>query len=249
MRGDSPDVTLPGRPATRRPTNLSGTLDTKVPTHLTYLCLSWRHVTDNDVNPVERARVRLRHRHRPLRGITRPAALVAAALLVITVQGPAGAAQAAPPRKPLGATEFRSSFESGEPQPDWTNTVDTGPDGRPRTSGVGPETTPAAPGMSTGTDSGPGDSPTAKAHAGFTGTHALRYAGTHTADGHGYSYNKIFDVDLGRHRGHFALVQDLPRDGEERPGLPGDPHLASTWPSPTAPTSASCPPSTSTARR
>ncbi|MFD0162744.1 GH92 family glycosyl hydrolase [Streptomyces decoyicus] len=140
--------------------------------------------------------MRLRHRHRPLRGITRPAALVAAALLVITVQGPAGAAQAAPPRKPQGATEFRSSFESGEPQPDWNDTVDTGPDGRPRTSGVGPETTPAAPGMSTGTDTGPGDSPTAKTHAGFSGTRALRYAGTHTADGHGYSYNKIFDVNL-----------------------------------------------------
>ncbi|BCK67859.1 hypothetical protein Srufu_018120 [Streptomyces libani subsp. rufus] len=137
--------------------------------------------------------MRLRHRHSPLRGIARPAALAAAALLVITVPGPA---QAAPPQPPRGATEFRSSFESGEPQPDWTDTVETGPDGKPRTSGVSPETTPATPGMNTGTDTGPRDSPTAKAHAGFTGGHALRYAGTHTAVGQGYSYNKIFDVNL-----------------------------------------------------
>ncbi|WP_328731319.1 GH92 family glycosyl hydrolase [Streptomyces caniferus] len=140
--------------------------------------------------------MRLRHRHRPLRGIARPAALAAAALLVITVPGPAGAAQAAPPRKPPGATEFRSSFESGDPQPDWSDSVDTGPDGKPRAFGVTPQTAPAAPGMNTGTDTGPGDSPTAKAHAGFSGTHALRYSGTHTADGHGYSYNKIFDVNV-----------------------------------------------------
>ncbi|MFE0375037.1 GH92 family glycosyl hydrolase [Streptomyces inhibens] len=139
--------------------------------------------------------MRLRHQHSPLRAIARPAALVAAALLVITVQGPVGAAQAAPPQKPQRPAEFSSSFESGDPRPDWTDTVDTGPDGKPRTSGVAPEATPAAPGMSTRTDTGPTDSPTAKAHAGFTGGHALRYAGTHTADGRGYSYNKIFDVD------------------------------------------------------
>ncbi|MFI8292791.1 GH92 family glycosyl hydrolase [Streptomyces sp. NPDC085614] len=44
-------------------------------------------------------------------------------------------------------------------------------------------------------DRGPGGSPTAKANAGFTGTRALRYAGTHKADGHAYSYNKVFDVN------------------------------------------------------
>ncbi|MFJ6604052.1 GH92 family glycosyl hydrolase [Streptomyces lydicus] len=136
--------------------------------------------------------MRLRHRHSPLRGITRPAALVAAALLVLTAPGPA---RAAPPQTPAGEPEFSSSFESGDPRPDWTDTVETGPDGRPKTSGVTPETTPAAPGMTTRPDTGPADSPTAKAHAGFTGGHALRYAGTHTAGGRGYSYNKIFDVN------------------------------------------------------
>ncbi|MGX7760173.1 GH92 family glycosyl hydrolase [Streptomyces angustmyceticus] len=140
--------------------------------------------------------MRLRHRHRPLRGIARPAALAAAVLLVITVPGPAGAAQAAPPRTPQGAAEFRSSFEAGDPRPDWTDSVDTGPDGKPRALGVGPQAAPAAPGMNTVTDTGPDASPTAKAHAGFSGTRALRYSGTHTADGHGYSYNKIFDVNV-----------------------------------------------------
>lgn len=137
--------------------------------------------------------MRLRHRHSPPRAITRPAALVAATLLVLTAPGPA---QAAPPQPPWGTAEFSSSFESGEPRPDWTDTVETGPGGKPRTSGVTPETTPGAPGMNTGTDTGPRDSPTAKAHAGFSGGHALRYAGTHSAHGRGYSYNKIFDVDV-----------------------------------------------------
>ncbi|MEU6736321.1 GH92 family glycosyl hydrolase [Streptomyces physcomitrii] len=45
-------------------------------------------------------------------------------------------------------------------------------------------------------DRGPSGSPTAKARAGFTGTHALRYTGTHEAKGRAYSYNKVFDVDV-----------------------------------------------------
>jgi predicted alpha-1,2-mannosidase len=45
-------------------------------------------------------------------------------------------------------------------------------------------------------DRGPSGSPTAKAGAGFTGRRALRYAGRHTADGRGYAYNKVFDVDV-----------------------------------------------------
>ncbi len=45
-------------------------------------------------------------------------------------------------------------------------------------------------------DRGPSGSPTAKARAGFTGTRALRYAGRHTAAGRGYSYNRVFDVNV-----------------------------------------------------
>ncbi|MGW9076829.1 GH92 family glycosyl hydrolase [Streptomyces kronopolitis] len=140
--------------------------------------------------------MRLRHRHRPPRALARPAVLVAAALLLATGPLPAGAAQAAPPQRPHGATEFHSSFEPGDAQPDWTDTVETGPDGHPRAAGVTPETAPAAPGMSTRTDTGPADSPTAKAHAGYSGRHALRYAGTHTAAGRGYAYDKVFEVSV-----------------------------------------------------
>ncbi len=50
--------------------------------------------------------------------------------------------------------------------------------------------------MSTLVDHGPSGSPTAKAGAGFTGTHALRYSGTHQAKGRGYAYNKVFDVNV-----------------------------------------------------
>ncbi|MFE7664409.1 GH92 family glycosyl hydrolase [Streptomyces celluloflavus] len=141
--------------------------------------------------------MRLRHRHtrhriRPLRGIARPAALAAATLLVLTAHVPAQAAPSAPSK---GSPRFSSSFEAGDPRPDWTDTVERGPDGKPRAAGVTPQTGPAAPSMTTRTDTGPADSPTAKAHAGFSGTHALRYAGTHTAAGHGYAYNKIFEVN------------------------------------------------------
>ncbi|WP_431041702.1 GH92 family glycosyl hydrolase [Streptomyces sp. P1-3] len=60
----------------------------------------------------------------------------------------------------------------------------------------GRDTSPPAPSaMRSQVDRGPSGSPTAKARAGFTGTHALAYAGTHRPDGRAYSYNKVFDVD------------------------------------------------------
>jgi predicted alpha-1,2-mannosidase len=43
---------------------------------------------------------------------------------------------------------------------------------------------------------GPRGGYTAKSGVGFTGVRALQYAGTHEAEGRGYSYNKIFDVDV-----------------------------------------------------
>ncbi|MFI9226941.1 GH92 family glycosyl hydrolase [Streptomyces rimosus] len=136
--------------------------------------------------------MRLRHRHRSLPGTARPVALAVAALLVLTAYNPA---VAAPPGKPPGERQFSSSFETGDPQPAWLDTVETGPDGAGKTSGVGPESGPGA-GMSSHPDSGPTASPTARTNAGFSGLRALRYAGTHTASGRGYSYNKVFDVDL-----------------------------------------------------
>ncbi|WP_240799270.1 GH92 family glycosyl hydrolase [Streptomyces sp. A0958] len=59
----------------------------------------------------------------------------------------------------------------------------------------GDTSAPAPADMRSQVDRGPSGSPTAKAGAGFTGRKALRYAGTHKADGRGYSYNKVFDVN------------------------------------------------------
>ncbi|MFJ8671613.1 GH92 family glycosyl hydrolase [Streptomyces sp. NPDC093589] len=61
---------------------------------------------------------------------------------------------------------------------------------------VGGSDTPAPEDMLSLVDRGPSASPTAKPGAGFTGRHALRYAGTHKAGGRGYSYNKVFDVNV-----------------------------------------------------
>ncbi|MGP4000316.1 GH92 family glycosyl hydrolase [Streptomyces sp. 8N706] len=68
------------------------------------------------------------------RGHGRTAALVAAVvMLTSTVQGAAMAL----PRQPVRAVqEFASSFEKGDPQPTWSNAVETGPDGRKKASGV-----------------------------------------------------------------------------------------------------------------
>ncbi len=61
---------------------------------------------------------------------------------------------------------------------------------------TGASDTPVPEDMLSLVDRGPNGSPTAKSGAGFTGKRALRYAGRHTADGRGYSYNKVFDVDV-----------------------------------------------------
>nr|WP_241265473.1 GH92 family glycosyl hydrolase [Streptomyces boncukensis] len=108
---------------------------------------------------------------------------------------PTAAVAAPDPGAASHSTRFATSFEDDDPPPDWRDTVETGPDGRPRAGGVSPESGDG-PGMTTRVGSGPADSPTAKEGAGFTGTHALRYAGTHRAAGRGYAYNKVFDTDV-----------------------------------------------------
>ena len=61
---------------------------------------------------------------------------------------------------------------------------------------AGADPPPPPPGdMRTRVDRGPSQSPTARTHAGFTGTHALLYAGRHRTEGPAWSYNKVFDVD------------------------------------------------------
>ncbi|MEU5956219.1 GH92 family glycosyl hydrolase [Streptomyces sp. NPDC047525] len=61
---------------------------------------------------------------------------------------------------------------------------------------VGGSEAPVPEDMLSLVDRGPSGSPTAKSGAGFTGKHAMRYAGTHKADARGYSYNKVFDVNV-----------------------------------------------------
>ncbi|MFI0739086.1 GH92 family glycosyl hydrolase [Streptomyces sp. NPDC021100] len=92
-------------------------------------------------------RQRLRRRRRAL---ARPAAVLVAAILVTAPQVvPSGAAAAPAGRaadtaagaraEESGARaeeSFASSFEPGDPRPDWRNTAETGPDGRARSSGV-----------------------------------------------------------------------------------------------------------------
>ncbi|MFF4017378.1 GH92 family glycosyl hydrolase [Streptomyces sp. NPDC001843] len=63
-----------------------------------------------------------------------PAAVLTAAFVMAV--GPQGAAVALPAEAPAADREFASSFESADPAPDWLNTVDTGPDGAERASGV-----------------------------------------------------------------------------------------------------------------
>ncbi|ATY16472.1 alpha-mannosidase [Amycolatopsis sp. AA4] len=55
---------------------------------------------------------------------------------------------------------------------------------------------PPLPNMRSVVDSGPTSGYTSKNRVGFTGKKAFRYSGSHTKAGHGYSYNKVYDVDL-----------------------------------------------------
>ncbi|EFF93684.1 alpha-1,2-mannosidase [Streptomyces sp. e14] len=70
---------------------------------------------------------RARHRWSP--------AVVLTAAFVMAV-GSQGAAIALPGKAPGADREFSSSFEAGDPAPDWLNTVDTTPGGAKRASGV-----------------------------------------------------------------------------------------------------------------
>jgi predicted alpha-1,2-mannosidase len=59
------------------------------------------------------------------------------------------------------------------------------------------DTTPPPPtDMKAFATAGPVNGPTMKPNAGWTGLQALRYSGGHTAEGRGYAYNKVFDVDI-----------------------------------------------------
>ncbi|MFF4215716.1 GH92 family glycosyl hydrolase [Streptomyces nondiastaticus] len=85
-----------------------------------------------------RPRHQLRHRWRSL---TRPLVPLLAVALMTGIHVPAAASQAAAP-----TDHFSSSFEPGDPQPDWRDTVESTPDGRKRTAGVDGDDTRGIPG-------------------------------------------------------------------------------------------------------
>ncbi|QKW09879.1 glycoside hydrolase family 92 protein [Streptomyces sp. NA04227] len=62
------------------------------------------------------------------------AAVGAAALLLLATAE--SAAITLPAQEPATEREFSTSFEAGQPAPDWVSTVETGPDGSPRAHGV-----------------------------------------------------------------------------------------------------------------
>ncbi|MDC2957030.1 GH92 family glycosyl hydrolase [Streptomyces gilvifuscus] len=72
-------------------------------------------------------------RHRARHGYG-PAVVITAAFVMAV--GSQGAAVALPGAPTKADREFASSFETGDPAPDWLNTVDTGADGAKRASGV-----------------------------------------------------------------------------------------------------------------
>ncbi|MZD09853.1 glycoside hydrolase family 92 protein, partial [Streptomyces sp. SID5785] len=95
--------------------------------------------------------------------------------------------------KPAAYAHFRIEFTKNNGADDATQLGDL-------QLSTGDDETPVPEDMLSLVDKGPAGSPTAKAGAGFTGVRALRYAGTHKADGRAYSYNKVFDVDVKVHK-------------------------------------------------
>lgn len=79
-------------------------------------------------------------RHGSRKRQNRTAALIAASLVLVVTAPTTAAAQSArfaeKGEKPTGDQTFSSSFEANEKQPDWRNTVEEGPDGKKRASGI-----------------------------------------------------------------------------------------------------------------
>ncbi|ONI83458.1 alpha-mannosidase [Saccharothrix sp. ALI-22-I] len=76
----------------------------------------------------------------------RSLAVVATIALVLGGVGGWFSATAAPGEPTVRETLFATSFEDGQPQPKWSSTVETGPDGKPKTSGVNGSDSTSIPG-------------------------------------------------------------------------------------------------------
>src|SRR5688500_13709039 len=76
----------------------------------------------------------------------RSLAVITTAALALGSVGGWSSATAAPGEPTVSETLFATSFEDGQPQPKWSSTVETGPDGTPRTSGVNGSDSTGIPG-------------------------------------------------------------------------------------------------------
>jgi len=127
------------------------------------------------------------------------AAVVSAAAVVLVVAGTSSPAMAAASGSAASgsaaATSFSTSFESGQPQPTWSSSIEASPDGKPACSGVSQSATGPA-GMTTAVGSGPTAAYAAKTNVGFTGVRAFTYAGDQASAGHASCDDKVFSVDI-----------------------------------------------------
>jgi predicted alpha-1,2-mannosidase len=121
-------------------------------------------------------------------------AVVSAGAVVLAIAGVSSPAMAAATQS-SAATSFSTSFESGQPQPTWTSTTETGPDGNPICSGVSQSATGPA-GMTTAVGSGPTAAYAAKTNVGFTGIKAFTYGGDQTSAGNASCDDKVFSVNI-----------------------------------------------------
>jgi predicted alpha-1,2-mannosidase len=74
---------------------------------------------------------------------------------------------------------------------------------------------PPGPVMESRLDSGPTSAYNARARTGFTGVKSFRYAGHHKTEGRGYSYNKVYDVNLPVGQGTRLTYKIFPEHMED----------------------------------
>jgi predicted alpha-1,2-mannosidase len=118
------------------------------------------------------------------RAVRALASLAVATLALAAAQAVVSQAQAGPESS---ASDFSTSFEAGQSQPDWTSTLEASGDGATKAWGVS---------MTTTVGTGPGSGYNIRPNVGWAGVASLHYAGHQYATGHGYAYDKLYDVNV-----------------------------------------------------
>ncbi|MFC8734531.1 GH92 family glycosyl hydrolase [Luteimicrobium sp. NPDC057192] len=127
------------------------------------------------------------------RSAARAAAAVATAVTTTVASLATGGAAVATADKAPDAGSYATSFEESAPVVSSSAVEVRG--GAPDVHGVS-HGDAHAPGLETVIDDGPDRAYNAKANVGFTGLHALRYEGHHSADGDSHAVNRLLDVDV-----------------------------------------------------